>query len=188
MNRLVVSGVMALHDDQARERQRHVEPHQRGERRRGHQPGRRHLQHQHEIEPRHALVEAEQRETACRATAGTTTITQTVAAAISPGRVKWWRKVGRIDAQKGEQQHHEDGFAEIGLDGGGERRHRQAEEDRGRRQQRAVAAEPRRARPRAARSNFIAGQTPAARWRQALIAPSPIGNPYMKTLPHRLER
>ena len=49
-------------------------------------------------------------------------------------------QLGRIDAQEGERQHHDDGFAEIRLDGGGERRHGQADEDRGRRQQRAVAA------------------------------------------------
>ena len=77
--------------NQARQRQRHVEPHQRGQRRRRHQARRRHLQHQHEEQAGHALCRGRARRNSVPSTAGTISMTQTVAAAISPGRVKWWR-------------------------------------------------------------------------------------------------
>ena len=48
--------------------------------------------------------------------AGTTSITQTVEAAIRPGRVEVAAQVDRIDPQEGQRQHDDDGFAEIRLD------------------------------------------------------------------------
>ncbi len=125
--------------DEAGERQGDVEPEQRGERRRRHQAGRRHLQHQHEIEAGQALLDAERQEQ--RAEHGRRDDHHPHAGGgdqARPGDVT--AQFNRIDAQEGERQHHDDGFAEPGLDGGRERRHGEPDEDRGSRQQRAVAA------------------------------------------------
>ena len=74
-------------------------------------------------------------------TAGTTSITQKVAMAIRPGLREMVAQVGRIDAQERQRQHDDDGFAEERLAGGGEPRHGQADEQRRRHHQRALAAE-----------------------------------------------
>ena len=76
VNRLAVSGVTAVQTRQARERERGVEPHQRGERRRRHQAGRRHLQHQHEIKPGQAGAEAERQEHSAEQQPAATSIIQ----------------------------------------------------------------------------------------------------------------
>ncbi len=129
-------------DDQARQRERGVEPHHGGERRRRHQAGRRHLQHQHVIEPWRAGAEAETPEQQPKQHRQHQQ-NPDIGRQDQTGPCPMAAQLGRVDAQKRQHDHHHDHLAEIGLAGGGERRDGEADEDRACRDQGAVAAEQR---------------------------------------------
>ena len=71
---------------------------------------------------------------------------------------------GRIDAQEGERQHDDDGFAEVRLAGGGQRRHREADEDRGRHHAACPCGRARASAAAGRASKFIVGKLRPPGW------------------------